>query len=84
MALQVHVTKTDIAHGVPGNARRCPIALAAIRTTGSACCVWQGQILVQGRSYLLPARARRFIERFDHEQPITPFRFTAASRAEEP
>ena len=74
--LNIHVTKTDIARGTPDDQRRCPIALAAKRATGKPCAVWGGMIEVQGRPdpYELPGQARRFIDRFDEERPVRPFR----------
>ena len=78
-SLDIVVTSEDIANGRLCSQEECPIALAATRATGSACVVWARTVQVLGhpvRYWWLPARAQSFIEAFDAQRPVTPFRFT--------
>lgn len=79
--ITVRVTKKDIEGGEPGMGTRCPIAKAVQKQTNRKCAVGEDCVLFRDRRsgyreiVSLPARARRFILRFDRDHPVRPFSF---------
>ena len=65
---RVDVTQDDIAHGVRGNARQCPIARAWNRATG-------GGLSLYLPTTSLPPVAQQFMARFDAGQVVHPITF---------
>lgn len=74
--LTVDVTQADIDRGV-ANWRACPIAWAVRRALPNAKGVRvDGEVYVDGASYALTRRARRFIKAFDEgHAAVAPTRF---------
>ncbi len=90
--IEIEVTSEDIENGVPGDACRCPIALAVERQIGCTVqSVGQGKIYLRRHSsfgvnysvegYNLPAKAARFVQWFDTaligRYLVKPFKFAA-------
>lgn len=83
----VKVTALDIKNGTPGHGDSCPIALALGRYKDDlrACrkpASWDVDTLGIDLAYEdmpshinIPAKAKKFIERFDAEMPVKPFSF---------
>jgi len=77
--MRIYVTKDDIAHGIPCNSGKCPIALSLIRrfpksfvTVGST-----GVCIAESYHLPLPPVAVRFIQNFDSRPgKQKPFSFT--------
>ena len=64
--MRIYVTKDDIAHGIPCNSGKCPIARSLQRRfPNSFISVSNDGVYVDRVVFLLPARAKRFIRRFD-------------------
>lgn len=81
----VHVEACDIERGKPGSATSCPIARAVRRQHASkrGVSVGRDDVVVGSRGetrrhpavYALPAKASRFVGRFDEGKPVRPFSF---------
>jgi hypothetical protein len=80
----VAVTQDDIDRGVPADAEHCPIARALCRRFH----LGEGEVFVGPAEIMfsdgddgrpveppLPPRARKFVDDFDHCQPVSPFTF---------
>lgn len=79
MIVHVEVTQEDIDKGQRRTCNICPVALALYRTV-PACSPWVQTTTAsiqgwQGPRAHLPLVARKFIEEFDHAQPVEPFAF---------
>lgn len=76
----VSVTQQDIAKGRVMNADFCPTALAIRRkgATGVSVCKDEITFILHGTrlTVIAPAKVRQFIERFDSNRPVKPFKFT--------
>lgn len=72
----VSVTRKHIKNGNPISPSSCPIALALRETceTEQTIRVYN-QVEIGGREYYLPRSVLRFINRFDNEKSVKPFRF---------
>jgi hypothetical protein len=78
--MKIEVTREDIRHGEPLNPKCCPIAIAVKRLTaadrvsvnGEEVKVWKAGGY---RCERLPARALRFIDRFDEGMRVKVFAF---------
>lgn len=74
--MKIQVTQADIANGMRGNRKACPIARAVIRASSlSTASVTQSYIRRGRRKDFTPAEARIFIRAFDAGQPVEPFEF---------
>lgn len=82
MNMIISVTKEDIIKGNRGSADRCPVALAfkrALLPKQSKIAVGSQTFSVRIKGHYsqgdLPARAIRFIRRFDSSESVKPFTF---------
>jgi hypothetical protein len=81
--IHIDVTQNDINNGTPGLCASCPIAIAASRAMESGVRVGLVRIFLDdftcAAPYLsagrMPPEALRFIDAFDHHQPVAPFSF---------
>lgn len=74
--MRVTVTERDIQKGKRREPGCCPIALAILRVHDEALVlVGRQEVCISSKSYPLPPVARRFVEAFDYQQPVTPFEF---------
>jgi hypothetical protein len=84
--IDVDVTDDDIRQGVPEEPECCPIALAIKRQlhpddkVGVDICEFgplrdSAFATINGTDCQLPDEAREFIEQFDHDGPVFPFKF---------
>jgi hypothetical protein len=75
---EIKVTKQDIENGKP-TTEGCPIALALIRELqmeDDEEISVDGDVITVGQlSFDTPARAADFVERFDNEDKVKPFKF---------
>lgn len=77
----ITVTKENIEQGVAKNCRKCPIALAVaalIRPDvtlqiDEICCILN--MGAHHDTFSLPCSARKFINHFDKQQEVAPFKF---------
>ena len=77
--LSVRVTQDDINKGKPGNEYFCPIALALRKQGHERVSVVDGYATL-GRNkdmYILPHKAREFVNDFDDCFIVKPFSFSA-------
>jgi len=78
--IDVRVTARDIRKGEPEKPAWCPVALAIGRATGVQPSVYADfvRVYVQGGYYDsdLPQEVQNFIDRFDNQGIVKPFRFT--------
>lgn len=77
--VQIDVTEADIASGIRGICRLCPIAHAMVRTLGDGeAVIGNTRWLWNGHRGDLPNSVTRFIERFDDfgAHFVKPFSFT--------
>ncbi len=83
--VKITVTQDDIDNGIPCAAGECPVARAATRAFETMTYAGPDDLMVvdAGGSavnathiYILPAKARKFINRFDAERVVKPFEFT--------
>ena len=80
----VSVTQEDIAAGEPCEALSCPVAIAIRRATGLRTYVDEDTIALgeryRGGPFVVslppPPEVTRFVDRFDHRRPVSPFTFT--------
>ncbi len=71
------VTKSDIKRGVQNIPTCCPIALAMKRRfPRRSVFVRRYYVKLSNRIYSLPASAVNFVNKFDHDRRVRPFRFT--------
>ncbi len=56
-------------------ARSCPVALALIDAGVTNAVVLTARAYSDMGNHLLPRSVRRFINRFDHDEPVKPFNF---------
>jgi hypothetical protein len=81
MMVRVYVGVKDIKQGRALAAMSCPIARAASRAMGSSVSVGYNSLFTVGMwntlkdKYVLPQKARTFIERFDKGKKVKPFSF---------
>jgi hypothetical protein len=74
----IHVTSEDIAQGQRKKAYLCPVALALNRATGMKWVVCMNAAQVSGRDSTLtklPREATLFINAFDLDEGVSPFKF---------
>jgi len=79
MRVKGEVTKSDIRHGLRRNDCACPLALSLRRRFSY---VWVGRVSIiaiarNGRFYsvVTPSEIYRFIERFDNNLEVKPFKY---------
>jgi hypothetical protein len=84
--MTVKVTEKDIQAGVRSQTQLCPIALAIRRDL--SCDVGVGtytvSLAMSPYQYLLPPKARAFIQRFDAGMSVEPFTFELRELRENP
>ena len=81
MKLHIIVTEDDIESGIPIDGHNCPIALALHRKFPDIDLEVQAEYIdfvspTQGWDRAdLPLEAKRFVQDFDHNDPVVPFDF---------
>ena len=81
--MKINVTATDIDKGIRSDDTHCPIALAVKRALRKRKGLFVTDIGIEWENKDerieklcgLPARARKFVERFDEGKPVKPFSF---------
>lgn len=75
----IKVTKEDITLGTPSHVSSCPIARAIMWQSGVPVHVGIDRVIIKLDDTVLvwstPRSVRRFVRRFDHDQPVKPFSF---------
>jgi hypothetical protein len=76
----IKVTQSHVDAGVPCDATNCPVALAIRTATGKKYLVGPDYVLPPRKRYpngaiRLPQKVRGFIERFDANHIVEPFKF---------
>ena len=77
--MNVIVTQACIDHGVPGRAKRCPVALALRHAYKGSWMVISDAHGSKG-NIVLGEEVRRFVKRFDNGFSVQPFSFSAVLR----
>ena len=74
----VNVTSTDIANGISRRQEECPVALALTRRfKNNYCKVNNSYVFVTEVGVIKPPqKVKEFIQKFDDEEEVKPFRFT--------
>ena len=75
MDIRVNVTQRDIEKGKPRKILFCPVALAVQRAIPNLSYVGTGCMSVDGRIFDWPTKIIRFIQHFDSNLPVKPFKF---------
>lgn len=79
--MKVKILKTHISKGLPNDALSCPIALA-LEHAYEGVTVNEDTIELNGLEFKLPAKAKRFIRRFDDGKEVKPFAFELTTLCE--
>lgn len=79
--MRVKVLARDIEKGVPISCTMCPIARAVKRLVKhTRVRVTESFITVGATTYHTPAKARRFVERFDTHRTVKPITFSCQAQ----
>lgn len=73
--ITIHVTEEDIKNGERHDSRKCPIALACLRTINMTWFDLHIKLLTIPDTNLLPGETGTFMPLFDAGKPVEPFSF---------
>ena len=74
--MRFNVTPKDIREGIADNCIKCPVARSlARRFPNQGIYVSPYTIAIGDTYYLMPGIVKRFIEKFDNNEPVKPFSF---------
>lgn len=81
MNVEISVTAEDIANGIPGDCRFCPVAQAIRRQVpGGFVHAFTDTLWTSDVTATTPQEVADFIRAFDRDEPVAPFTFTADFR----